>query len=148
MTSQLVYASSVALTISNQLCGVLLMGPSGAGKSDLALRMIDAGAKLISDDQTLVAFEKGNLALFAPELISGKLEVRGVGILELPFVENIKPALVVGLVTPEEVARLPRQKTFTLFDQELPYIELNAFEASTLAKIRFAICGTWMPIDE
>jgi serine kinase of HPr protein (carbohydrate metabolism regulator) len=32
--------------------GVLLRGPSGSGKSDLALRLIDGGARLVADDQT------------------------------------------------------------------------------------------------
>jgi len=31
--------------------GVLLLGASGAGKSDLALEMIDGGAKLVADDR-------------------------------------------------------------------------------------------------
>ena len=30
--------------------GVLILGDSGSGKSDLALRLIDSGATLISDD--------------------------------------------------------------------------------------------------
>ncbi|MBA3881078.1 MAG: aldolase, partial [Sphingobium sp.] len=33
---------------------VLIEGRSGAGKSDLALRLIDRGARLVSDDYTLV----------------------------------------------------------------------------------------------
>jgi len=34
---------------------VLLRGPSGAGKSDLALRLIEGGARLIADDQTVIS---------------------------------------------------------------------------------------------
>ena len=30
--------------------GMLITGPSGIGKSDLALRLIDGGAKLVADD--------------------------------------------------------------------------------------------------
>ena len=40
------HASSISLEDN----GVLIIGPSGSGKSDLALRMIDSGATLISDD--------------------------------------------------------------------------------------------------
>ena len=33
---------------------VLITGPSGSGKSDLALRLLDRGFTLVSDDQTIV----------------------------------------------------------------------------------------------
>jgi serine kinase of HPr protein (carbohydrate metabolism regulator) len=46
----LIHATSVAIDGR----AVLLRGPSGAGKSDLALRLIDAGARLVSDDQSLL----------------------------------------------------------------------------------------------
>ncbi|MBM3488544.1 MAG: hypothetical protein FJX67_18250, partial [Alphaproteobacteria bacterium] len=39
--------------------GVLVRGASGAGKSDLALRLIDAGARLVADDQVLVEAAAG-----------------------------------------------------------------------------------------
>ena len=39
--------------------GVLLRAPSGAGKSDLALRLIDAGARLVADDQVELAQDNG-----------------------------------------------------------------------------------------
>ena len=38
--------------------GLLLLGPSGSGKSDLALRLIDRGAMLVSDDG--VAIRRGS----------------------------------------------------------------------------------------
>ena len=31
---------------------MLILGDSGAGKSDLALRLIDDGARLVADDRT------------------------------------------------------------------------------------------------
>jgi len=43
----LVHATAIAIDGR----AVLLRGPSGAGKSDLALRLIDAGARLVADDQ-------------------------------------------------------------------------------------------------
>ena len=41
---------------------MLLLGASGAGKSDLALRLIDDGARLVADDRTILFVAKGALA--------------------------------------------------------------------------------------
>ena len=49
MKSKTVHSTSVVIEDS----GVLIIGKSGSGKSDLALRLIDSGAMLISDDITI-----------------------------------------------------------------------------------------------
>ena len=46
LMTTMVHGSAVAIGS----LGVLIVGPSGSGKSDLVLRLIDRGAKLISDD--------------------------------------------------------------------------------------------------
>ena len=58
----LVHATCVALDGA----GVLLRGPSGSGKSDLALRLIDGGARLVADDQVALSAEAGRLVARAP----------------------------------------------------------------------------------
>ena len=73
--------------------GVLLLGPPGAGKSDLLLRLLDRGFMLVADDQ--VEIEEG-IARPAPAL-AGLLEVRGLGIVRLPFVAPVRLALAVAL---------------------------------------------------
>jgi HPr Serine kinase C-terminal domain len=60
--------------------GVLLRGPSGRGKSDLALRLIDAGARLVADDQVLLQRSGMQVLARAPAVLAGLLEIRGVGI--------------------------------------------------------------------
>ena len=60
--------------------GVLLRGPSGSGKSDLALRLIDRGASLVSDDTTIVELTGHAAPLLRPvEKFEGVIEVRGLG---------------------------------------------------------------------
>ena len=66
--------------------GVLLRAPSGGGKSDLALRLIDDGAHLVADDQVQLTARAGRLVATAPLRISGRMEVRGLGIVEVPSV--------------------------------------------------------------
>ena len=51
MTTASLRIDGVAVSIDGK--AVLLRGPSGSGRSDLALRLIDEGAKLISDEQAL-----------------------------------------------------------------------------------------------
>jgi RNase adaptor protein for sRNA GlmZ degradation len=86
---------------------VLLRGPSGAGKSDLALRLIDRGAILVSDDQTLLRRVGPRLWAAPPTAIAGKLEVRGLGIAELPFRPAAPVALIADLRPAAEIERLP-----------------------------------------
>lgn len=123
--------------------GVLLLGPSGSGKSDLALRLIDAGATLVSDDQVdLVSAGQGERAgvlASAPAEIRGLLEIRGIGIVQLETVETTPLALVVQLVAPDRVERLPDAAVWICQDLEIPMITLTPFEASAVAKLRLAV---------
>src|SRR3954447_2027763 len=99
--SETMHASTVAIDGR----GVMLEGPSGSGKSDLALRLIDRGASLVSDDYTIVAARGGRLRATAPERIAGKLEIRGVAIVELPALTDVPLCLVAEL--DEAPERLP-----------------------------------------
>ena len=83
-------------TVALQGEGVLLRGPSGSGKSDLALRLIDAGARLVADDQTELKRAADGLVARSPAAIAGRIEVRGVGILDVPTVASAPLRLVVA----------------------------------------------------
>lgn len=135
------YATTVA--IGNH--AVLLMGPSGSGKSDLALRLIDRGAQLISDDYTNLDLHDGTLLASPPETIAGKIEVRGVGIVEMPHIDRVVAALVVQLGSPvERMPLLPSVMTIAGID--LPEIKLAAFEQSAPIKVEVALyCATKEP---
>lgn len=120
--------------------GILLEGPSGVGKSDLALRLINRGATLISDDYVDLKPAGGNLLASPPKNIAGKLEVRGLGIRAFPFVENIPVGLVIALVPRPEVPRMPKEKLIEILGMPLPKFVLHAFDASTPDKI-FLLLG-------
>jgi len=80
---------------------VLLCGPPGSGKSDLVLRLIHHGFSLVADDQVIV---QAGMAR-APAALKGILEVRGLGLFRLPFIEAAAVRLVVRLGVAME--RLP-----------------------------------------
>ncbi len=119
--------------------GVLLRGPSGRGKSDLALRLIDGGARLVADDRVDLSAAGGLLNASAPEPIAGRLEVRGVGILEVPCVAAIPLGLVVDLVEREDLERLPEPRIASFLGVTVPLMRLVATEASAAAKVRLAL---------
>ncbi len=117
---------------------VLLRGPSGSGKSDLALRLIDGGARLIADDQTLVDMRDGRLVASAPETIAGEMEVRGIGILAVEAETSGILGLVVDLVA-DPPERMPEPETTEILGVALPLLRLNPFEASATVKLRLAV---------
>ncbi len=119
--------------------GVLLLGESGSGKSDVALRLIERGAILVSDDQVEIRAKDGALHAFAPKTIEGLLEARGVGILKVPCVQDIALALAVRLVAAEAVERMPEPQFFDCLGLQLPLLSLHAFEPSISAKIGMAL---------
>ena len=128
---------ATAVVIGNRC--VLLRGPSSAGKSDLALRLIDGGAMLVADDRTELIRKEGNLIARCPSAITGKLEVRGVGILTLPYVSPATVSMVVDLVAPEEVERLPVTAGVELLGEQVRQVSLAPFEASAPGKVRVAL---------
>ena len=118
---------------------VLLCGASGAGKSDLGLRLIDAGARLIADDQSELFRRADRVIVRAPETIAGLLEIRGIGIFRLDALAEAPVALLVDLVPAETLERLPARKSRTILGLAIPSIALAPFEASAGAKLRLAL---------
>ncbi|MZR29733.1 HPr kinase/phosphorylase [Sneathiella litorea] len=119
--------------------GVLLRGPSGAGKSDLSLRLVDGGARLVSDDYTEIHVREGLAYLSPPAEIVGKIEVRGLGLMPLPAVHDIPLALVFDLMPYSQIDRVP-VAGFAVFDGvEIPCRALDPFMASAAAIVRLAL---------
>ena len=160
MKRELVHASCVAFPSGGGLgiapatggalsgpVAVLLRGPSGAGKSDLALRLIDQGARLVADDQTELGLADGALLARAPQTIQGKMEVRGLGIAELRPLSDVPVGLVVDLVDGRSVERMPASNSCTILDVRLPLVRFDPFEASTPAKLRLALAGCGAAVD-
>ena len=139
----LIHTSSVAI---NDFA-VLIAGPSGSGKSDLALRLIDEGAELIADDQTVLTGTKDKLIASAPETIQGLFEVRHVGLLKLPFALLAEVRLYVELVPlNKDIERLPDNDFIELEGFRIQRLHLPSFAASTPAKIRAALKYTMASI--
>jgi HPr kinase/phosphorylase len=143
--TELVHGTCVALGRS----AALLRGPSGSGKSDLALRFLFLARRgpaalepptLIADDQVRLTRNGSRLLVKAPESIRGRIEVRGVGIVEVKSHPEAELALIVDLVPPAEVPRMPEGDAVAqLLGTEVPLIRLAPWEASSPIKLAVAL---------
>jgi HPr kinase/phosphorylase len=111
MPSPTIHASAVLVGAR----AVLIRGPSGSGKSRLALELIQAArggalrfARLVGDDRVHVEAVHGRLLVRPAAALAGMLEVRGAGIVQVPY----EPSAVVGLVVDlaASAERLPDAK--------------------------------------
>ncbi len=119
--------------------GVLIRGPSGLGKSDLALRLIDGGARLVADDRVALAREGAAVAATAPATLAGLMEVRGLGIVRLSRRRRALVRLVVDLVDRAAQPRWPERGTCSICGVRLRRIALDGRDASAPAKVRLAL---------
>ena len=133
LTSETIHASCVARNGK----AILIAGPSGSGKSDLALRLIDRGSQLVSDDYTIVHQSGSDLLARAPETIKGRMEVRGIGIVDMPTVQDVPVTLIIDLTEPAD--RFPTEgRTRLIAGKSLPVAGLSPFEASAPLKAEMA----------
>ena len=117
---------------------VLICGPSGSGKSDLVLRLLDRGFMLVSDDRTIVRREGARLIATAPATIAGKLEIRGLGIVEMAHRSDAPVALMVELKS--DIQRMPDDSPERpVLGVALPLVHIDATTASAPAKVALAL---------
>ncbi|MBX3445812.1 MAG: HPr kinase/phosphatase C-terminal domain-containing protein [Parvibaculaceae bacterium] len=122
---------------------VLLRGPSGAGKSDLAFRLIredpSGETRLVADDQVGLREADGKLVASAPAALAGLVELRGLGLLAMPAVDEAPVALICDLVARVSVPRLAEPRYESILGVRLPVVALHAFDGTAPVKLRLAL---------
>jgi len=110
----------------------LIRGPAGSGKSQLALKLIAAAqsgllpfARLVADDRIRLEPCHGRLLARGPDTLAGLIEVRGLGIRELPY-ESL--AVVGGVIdlAAADAERLPKRTDVEVVGIALPQFKVAA----------------------
>ena len=135
-----IHASAVAIDGR----GILIRGESGSGKSSLVLGLIDRDpdtTRLVADDRVALALDGACLVATAPAAIAGRLEVRGIGIVEMPHLAACPVALVVDIRPPADCERMPPAEALavTLLGVSLPRLVLPAGASDGAVRVRFAL---------
>ena len=128
---------STAISLNGD--GILIKGPSGSGKTDLALRLIESGGKLISDDQVIIKRKAKRLFLSSPKELNGLMQLSGIGIVIVDYVQNIPLELVVKLQPYKNLDPFPINKEEIIKDLSIPALSLYSFAVSATAKIKVAL---------
>lgn len=132
--AQQIHATAVAIDKH----GIMIVGPSGSGKSDLAIRLIDRGARLISDDQVLASRQENTVILNAPASIAGKIELYSVGIFDIPFVSDIRLVMIVHLT--DDAERYPMDAQLELLvGMNISSINLDGRTSSAPIKVEMEL---------
>jgi len=152
-----IHATCLELSSGELSIGLLFRGPSGSGKSMLALRLLDevgtglasdgvppVTARLVSDDQVLLRPADSSLLASAPAAISGLIEVRGVGIVQVPCVTaQTRLGLVIDHVPSAAIDRMPPQARAGLCGIDLPLHHLDFARPDTPARVRVLARIAW-----
>ena len=124
--------------------GLLLEGPPGSGKSTLALALIDRGAALIGDDGIRIDIRGDRLWALPPPNIAGRIEIRGVGLADMP---TTSAPLCLALALGETADRLPEVTPTAFHGTQLPRLAFQEQGGPLRAEWAMRLHGLPLPAD-
>ena len=133
-----IHATCCAQLLNGYHKGILIQGQSGFGKSMLAASLIwESGFSLVSDDRTRISLENGRIFAHYDSAYQGKIEIRYVGICDVPFAEKAEIIGVVELVDAMDCSRLPEMCFWNFEGHEVQKITLPRHEEGNKLRTLF-----------
>ena len=127
--------------------GVIIRGESGIGKSECVLALIERGYSLVADDVTRVRLSEGRQVIgTCPDLTRNHMEVRGIGIINVPAMFGIRSIrtekrvdLIVTLKLWEQMTDIDRtgmeQETVKVLGVEIPHVAIPVRPGRDIARL-------------
>ena len=114
-----------ATTVVLNDAAVVITGPAGAGKTAMAFALMARGAMLLADDITWLTSDGTTVVAHCPPTLAGRIEARGIGILNAPAAPSTPVRLVVDLGRTED-DRIPEPRTVRLLGHNIPLLHTPA----------------------
>jgi len=133
----------MTVTLANVSCvaiggrALMIEGGPGSGKSSLALALIDRGAVLVGDDGVALESRDGRLWALPPPNIAGMVEVRNVGLAELPTCSA--PLALIVRLDPSAPRFREAPDRVDIAGHSLPLIPLYPDSAALPLRAEFAL---------
>jgi serine kinase of HPr protein (carbohydrate metabolism regulator) len=107
---------------------LLIRGEPGSGKSRLALQLIQTlpFARLIGDDRVHLEAQNGRLLVRPADSLAGMIEIRGIGIRNVPYEAVAAVGRVLDLMSAAERLPEPDEQKAVISGVTLPRIALPA----------------------
>ena len=101
--------------------GVLIIGRSGSGKSSLAINLVALGSTLVADDQCELVRKNNGCRVSKPVSLPKGIEMRGVGLVSVPMVNETNLDWVVNMDEAEK-ERMPTPRFTEIGDFRVPTV--------------------------
>ena len=134
LSSESILAACVAIDGK----GVLIEARDDAQRTDLLLRLLDRGATLVVDARTVCVRRGKTLCATVPASTGGRVDIRGIGPVEMPNLDEAPVALAVVVL--DDAPRLPEdRRTRRIAGVEIPVLALGPSEPAAPIKVEYAL---------
>ena len=124
--------------------GVLIEGPPGSGKTSLALMLIDRGAGLVGDDGIELTMRQGHLWASPPPHTAGQVEIRNVGIINLP---SAAAPVSLRLILADDALRYVEAAPSTIISGvRIPTLTFDGRGAAAAIRVEYALAVHGLPL--
>ena len=93
----------------------------------------------MADDRVNLILTENDILMSAPPNLEGKLEIRGLGIVQVACAPSAPLTLICDLISSGQIERLPEVKPETVFYQPVSRVIIDGSTTSAAVKVLYAL---------